>query len=90
MDMSIHAKIRSQQRAIPPMMIDLLLKFGTSEKSGNGTSKFFFDKASRRKVKAYAGNVSKVLEEHLDLYVVVGENNAVVTVAHRMERIQRN
>ena len=45
-----HAKARSQQRAVPPMLIDLLLKFGSSERAGVGVSMLFFDKASRRKV----------------------------------------
>lgn len=90
MDMTQHASIRSHQRAIPPLMIDLLIQFGASESAGDGTSKYFFDKSSRRKVKAYAGTLANVLDEHLDLYAVVAENNKVITVAHRMNRIRRS
>lgn len=82
--------MRCQQRAIPPLMIDLLLQFGASEPSGDGTSKYFFDKSSRRRVKAYAGHLAKALEEHLDLYVVVAPGNRVVTAAHRVDRIRRH
>lgn len=90
MEMTCHAAKRSQERAIPELMIDLLLQFGVSEKSGNGTSKFYFDKKSRRRVEAYAGSAAKIIEEHLNLYAVVGENNNVVTIAHRVKRIKRS
>ena len=82
-----HAKARSQQRAIPPMLIDLLLQFGSSERAGVGVSKFFFDKASRRKVKTYAGPISSLLDEHLDVYAVVNDDLTVITVGHRTERL---
>ncbi|NMG16383.1 hypothetical protein [Aromatoleum bremense] len=87
---SEHANIRSQQRAIAPMVIDLLLQFGTAQPAGDGASKVFFDKAARRRVKAYAGSLAGLLDEHLDVYAVVGSDNTVVTVAHRIERIQRH
>ena len=90
MNMSKHACVRSQQRAIPPMLVDLLLQFGASENAGDGASKIFFDKSSRRRLKAYAGPLSSVLEQHLDLYAVVSADDTVITVAHRLDRICRN
>jgi len=90
MYLSEHASKRSQQRAIPPLVIDLLLKFGTSHSSGDGTSKLFFDKKSRRQVNAYAGPLARMFDEHLDLYAVVGADSTVITVAHRLERIHRH
>ena len=89
MYLSEHASKRSQQRAIPPLLIDLLIKFGNRQSVGNGASKLFFDKPSRRQVKAYAGTLSRILDEHLDLYAVVARDNTVVTVAHRFERVRR-
>lgn len=89
MHLSQHASKRSQQRAISPLLIDLLLKFGTSYRAGDGTSKLFFDKTSRRQVKAYAGPLARLLDEHLDLYAVVDADSNVITVAHRLERIRR-
>ena len=89
MHLSEHANKRSQQRAISPLLIDLLLKFGTSYSAGDGTSKLFFDKTSRRQVKAYAGPLARLLDEHLDLYAVVDADSNVITIAHRLERIRR-
>lgn len=90
MDMTQHASLRRQQRAIPPLLIDLLLQFGASEPSGDGTSKYFFNKSARRQVMAYAGSFARALEEHLDLYAVVAADNSVITVAHRDARIRRH
>jgi len=90
MNMTHHAVTRSQQRAIPPLLIDLLLQFGKSESAGSGFAKIFFDKQARKRVAAYAGPLAQSLNAHLDLYAVVGENNQVITVGHRLERIQRH
>lgn len=85
-----HAAVRIQQRAIPPLVVDLLLEFGSSEPSGDGTSKLYFDKPARRKVKNYAGPLAGYLEQHLDVYAVVGADEKVITVAHRLDRIRRH
>jgi hypothetical protein len=78
-----------QQRNIPPMVLDLLVEFGASEPSGDGTTKLFFNKPARRKLKAYAGPLVDVLEPHLDVYAVVASDMKVITVGHRIERIRR-
>lgn len=85
-----HAQIRSQQRAIPGLVLDLLLQFGASESTGDGASKMFFDKVARRRLHAYAGALAPLLNEHLDLYAVVAPDNKVITVGHRLERIRRH
>lgn len=83
-----HAAARSQQRSIPPLVIDLLLDFGRSEKAGDGTTKHYFDKPARRRLRAYAGPLSPQIEAHLNCYAVVGEHGDVVTVAHLTSRIK--
>jgi hypothetical protein len=87
MQVSKHAQTRSQQRAISPMLIDLLLQFGSCERAGAGVSKMFFDKLSRRKVKAYAGPLASLLNDHLDVYAVVTDDLKVITAGHRTQRI---
>jgi hypothetical protein len=90
MNMSQHANLRSQQRAISPMLVDLLIQFGTSEPAGNGASKVFFDKAARRRVKSYAGPLAGLLNEYLDVYAVISSEDRVITAAHLTERIRRH
>ncbi len=86
MQVSKHAQTRSQQRAIPPMLIDLLLQFGSCERAGAGVSKMFFDKSSRRRVRAYAGPLAGLLNDHLDVYAVVTDDLKVITAGHRTHR----
>lgn len=90
MNTSKHAKIRSQQRGIAPLVIDLLLKFGSEEPAGAGASKVFFDKRARRRVKSYAGPLAAVIDDYLDVYAVVAADNTVITTAHLTERIRRH
>lgn len=90
MNLTRHAAARSQQRAIPPMMIDLLLQFGKSESAGAGAAKLFFDRQARRRVAAYAGPLASLLNDHLDLFAVVDQDMQVITIGHRLERIRRH
>ena len=84
-----HARVRSQQRALSPLLLELLVRFGSSEKIVGGTCKVFFDKAARRRLHSYAGPLAQMLDQHLDLYAVLA-NDKVVTVGHRLERIKRH
>lgn len=85
-----HAQTRSQQRRIPPMVIDLVLQFGSRERAGNGCSKFFLDKRDRRRLEAYAGPLNRQLEPFMDIYLVVSPQDQVITAAHRIDKIKRN
>lgn len=87
--LSRHAAARSSQRAISPMAIDLLMRFGTSVPAGPGTEKIFFDKRARRQVRAYAGPAASALAGHLDIYAVVSGSGTLITIAHREARIRR-
>jgi len=89
MNMTRHASTRSQQRCIPPMMIDLLIQFGKSESAGSGATKLF-DRQTRKQVAAYAGSLASLLDDHLDFYAVVGPDMQVITVGHRIERMKRH
>jgi hypothetical protein len=90
MQLSKHAQKRAQQRAIPPMLIDLLIQFGSSERSGTGVSRMYFDKPSRKRVKVYAGILGTLLDEHLDVYAVVTDDLKVITTGHRTQRIRNH
>ena len=89
MTMTGHAQKRSQQRAIPPILIDLLRQFGTTEKAAGGVNKVFFDKAARRRVHAYAGVLGSVLDQYLRVYAVISNDDEVITVGYLLERVRR-
>lgn len=86
--MSLHAFERCQQRAIPPLAIELLERFGRVEYH-NGCEVFSFDKRSRRQLEHYAGReLAKHLLKLTNAYVVEG-HDTVVTVGHRQQRFRR-
>ncbi|MDR1853377.1 MAG: hypothetical protein LBR05_00525 [Azoarcus sp.] len=90
MNTSQHATVRLQQRGISPLVVDLLRDFGKSVPAGDGASKLFFDKAARKKLKAYAGSIARFLEEHLNVYAVVAADDRLITVGHLYERVRRH
>lgn len=85
-----HARIRCQQRGISPMEIDLLIQFGATEKSYDGTVKHFWNKESRRRLETYTGRRASKADARLNWFVVVGWTGAVVTTGHRTKRITRH
>lgn len=88
--MSRHAKTRCQQRSIPPMFVDLLLRFGVTERAPGKADKVFLNKAARKQIKAYAGPLASQIDQHLDIYAIVSEEGSVVTIGHRKERVRRH
>lgn len=82
-----HAETRMQQRGVSQLAVDLLLQFGAMESCGDGATKFFLDKAARKKLATYAGSLSGLLLDQLDIYAVVGDGNKLITVGHRLKRI---
>lgn len=89
MKTSAHANIRSQQRGIPPLVIDLLMQFGTREHDLRGAEVLYFDRRSRKKLEAYAGGLIGKLNEHLDAYAIVS-GGKVITVGARYKRINHS
>jgi len=86
---SVHAQVRSQQRGIPPMIVDLLMQFGTRISSGDGTEICYFDRRARKHIQTYAGGLFSRLNEQLDAYAVVS-GKKVVTVGTRYKKLNRN
>lgn len=84
-----HAATRSQQRGIPPLMVDLLLKFGYREHDHTGAEVCFFDRRSKKRLESYVGSLAGKLSEHLDSYIVVA-GDSVITVGHRYKKIKKS
>ena len=88
MNMTKHAKIRAQQRGIPPIVVDLLIEYGTEARAGLQATTHYFDKAARRRLQVYAGRLSSLFEEYLDYYAIVAEDGSVITVAPRIKKVR--
>lgn len=89
MNATTHATIRSQQRGIPPIVVDLLFKFGCREHDHTGAEILYFDRRSKKKVESYAGVLIGKLSEHLNSYAVVADGE-IITVGTRYKRINHS
>jgi ActR/RegA family two-component response regulator len=87
--LTVHASTRMQQRAIPPIMIEWLMRFG-AQRWSRGASVYEFDKDSRRRLRRHIGQrLFSSVEQWLGAYVVVGGEQRVVTAGWRQRRRHR-
>jgi len=83
MNMTKHAQTRSQQRAIPPLIIDWLCRYGSRLNGMNGTTVCVFDRESRRCLASEVGHVVvRRLSDMMDTYLVLS-GDSIVTIGHR-------
>lgn len=85
--MTQHAAIRMQQRGIKENTLDCLFEFGSRMHDSRGGIIVFFDKYARKRLK---GNQPRLIESQLDAYAVVSVLEEVLTVGHRIKRINRH
>ena len=76
-----HGAARSQQRSIPPAVIDGLIFFGEACHDKKGAVQYSFSKSTWRAYSAHLGTGSKHFERYRSVYVVIGENGSVITFA---------
>lgn len=81
-----HASIRCQQRAVPPVIVEWILDFGVVKHDHRGAEIRFLDKRARKRLGGTVGeSVVNRLNEYLDAYVVT-KGPMVITVGHRYKR----
>jgi len=89
MNMTKHARTRARQRAIPPLIIDWLCRYGCRLQGMNGTTVCFFDRESRRSLASEFGQVIvRRLSDMMDAYVVFS-GDSIITVGHRYKPLMR-
>jgi len=88
MKLTDHAQVRMQQRAIPPLMIELLYLYGR-EQQQNGSTMLFLDKRARDKAKQALQDVKQRFDKLCDAYLVQAEGDGtVITVGHHIKRFK--
>lgn len=80
---SHHGKARQQQRSIPPFVIDALTDYGDERFLGGGIRSFGFSKWGWRRFSQYMGQAIHAYEKYRNVYIVLAEDGAVITVAWR-------
>ena len=83
-----HAKVRTQQRGIPPLIVDFIYRYGQAVRS-NGADVYCLNKLSRKKLKQDIGSiVYRRIRDLLDTYIVVSDSGYLITAAKRYKRIK--
>ncbi len=89
MKMTKQAMVQQQQRAIPPLIIGWLCKFGFRITGMNGTTVIYFDRDSRRALRSEAGQVVvSRLSDMMDAYLVMTDER-IITAGHRFKPLKR-
>lgn len=90
-NLSRHASVRSQQRGIPPPVIETLLDYGRETHDHRGGRILYFDHQARRHLRRQLGDAQyRQMERHLGTYAVLAVDGEVLTVGHRQRRINRH
>jgi len=90
MNLTYHATIRSQQRGIPPLILQWLDLYGEEQYDGHGAVIRYFSRASRRAMeKDFGSSPIRKLSEFLNAYKVESHDGVVITTGHLTKRIKR-
>ena len=88
--MTNHARTRCQQRAIPSLVVDLLLAYGEEQHDHRGAVMRYFDKRAKQSIKRQAGSLFlRHFSEYLKCYLVESASDGeVITVGYINGRIK--
>lgn len=91
LSLSRHAAVRLQQRSIPPLVADLLDRYGARQPAGSGAEIVYMDKVARRRVcQDLGGAAVAALQPLLSAYLIESENGMVITAGWRRTRVRRD
>lgn len=87
-----HGEIRQQQRGIPSVIVDLVLRYGSREYDHRGGVVKYLDRRARRAIEQNMGrDFVKSHSDQMNVYVVQSATDGhVITCGHRYTRINRN
>lgn len=90
MNMTHHAAVRSQQRGIPPLILQWLDLYGEEQYDGHGAIIRYFSRSSRRAMeREFGSSPVRKMSEFLNAYKVESQNGTVITTGHLTKRIKR-
>ena len=86
MKLTDHAITRMKQRAIEPMLVELVCRYGYEERRRKATV-YALDKKGRKLLRQECGkHCYRSLEDKLNIGVVVSDDGAVITAFHRTRK----
>ncbi|CAM3158740.1 hypothetical protein [Vibrio rarus] len=81
-ELTEHAKLRSQQRGITPDCIEVLNMFGCEIKHIQGAISLELDHREKKRLRRVFKACMQLVEK--DNYAIVSERGIVITVAHKL------
>ncbi len=88
-DFTRHASERAAPRSISEEAIDLVLDHGEVQRV-KGADSYFLNAPTKQRLRNDLGRDGyRRCERHLGIYVIVGDDGRIVTVAHRRRRLRR-
>ncbi len=89
MHLTQHAKVRMQQRSIPPLIVDWLDGYGSTERAPGNAEIVFFDHKARKDLSRDFGKVVvKQLSRFMNTYMI-RKRSCVLTVGYRSRHVLR-
>ncbi len=86
--LSRHAERRMQGRAIPQLVVDLILQFAEPKRVGRA-DRYVLNKQSKRRLEAYLGQLElKNSAKLFNAYVVIADDGTIVTTGYRTGRFK--
>ena len=90
MKMTTHALKRMQQRCIPPLIVDWLDAYGSTEKSNSSGEFVYFDRQARKDLEREFGKpLIKQLGRYMGVYLIRCDGK-VITIAYRRKHLIRH
>lgn len=84
---SKHAALRMIQRGLSKNIVELLVSYGSCRSAGRGAESVFFTKSALEEIKNDLGfEVYKECEKCKNAYVVISNDNVLITVARSYRR----
>ena len=89
MALTHHAKVRMQQRGIPFLAIELLCRFGQSERSGDASIRYF-NRKGLKKARQQLQKLADRIDQLENMYCVETSEGVIITTGHRTKPIRRD
>lgn len=88
--LSLHARVRMQQRGPPPAAVDLIRRYGRHQHDHQGCALIYLDRRGREAIRRHEGEqVYRAYEKAWSAYLVERVGGAVLTAGHRTRRFRR-
>lgn len=90
MNTSNHAQARMQQRSLSPEILDLIVLLGSRVSEKSGADSIELEEKERKQLCKKIRHALRVLEKPGSPFVIVSEDDLVVTCAHPVKQRRRN